>query len=192
MGTDTSSDGSDSSDGTGPQPDCWPRLTEVLYDVASMDDELEWVELYNPCSSPVDLGGLSLGWGGNDYVFGTMQLSGTMAPGECLVVGGPMSTPDNFDPPLGLEQDFDPDLQNSGGTADGIGLFEGPPETIEGATPLDAVIYGGSNTVLPGPSGAVEEPQVGDAPPNQSVRLTALDGPWVIEAEPMPGTCPTE
>ena len=67
-------------------------LSEVFYDASGADNNLEWVELYNPTTGTIDLGGYSLGNGGSDYTYSKVQLSGAMPGGACWVVGGPTSS----------------------------------------------------------------------------------------------------
>ena len=51
-------------------------LSEVFYDAAgSSDNGLEWVELYNPTSSAIDLSEYSLGNGGDYYTYSRVQLT---------------------------------------------------------------------------------------------------------------------
>lgn len=164
------------------------RLSEVFYDVAGgPDDGFEWVELFNSGSTTVVLdGNYSLGWGGSTYGFGTIDLQGSIAPGETFVVGGPSSTAANFSPLF--QQIASPalTLQNGGTTADGVALFAGTATSIGPASiPLDAVIYGVSNDSLlldeSGNPGAVD---VGNAPSGQSLERTP--GGWQIQPAPTP------
>ena len=154
-------------------------LSEVLYDVEGDDDRKEWVEIYNPNTRSVDLRQLSLGHGGNDYTYTRYQLQGEFPAGGCWVVG--VRGADQ-------EDDFVPDLQNSGRTADAIALFDVPAEGIsrEGPIPLDAVIFGGANLneLLPDEEGnRPGHVDVGDAPADSSIERV---GPkeWRIQAEP--------
>lgn len=66
-------------------------LSEVMYDPSSSDDGYEWVELFNNSANMIDLSDFSLGWGGSDYTYGTMQLGGSVASGDYFVIGGPSS-----------------------------------------------------------------------------------------------------
>lgn len=140
-------------------------ITEVFYNPVSGDDGFEWVRLYNGTGASVDLSGYSLGWGGTDYTYGTMQLSGTVAAGACFVVGGPTSNASNGSPAYDLTQKFDPNIQNSGDTADGLALFDIAATAITGSSvPIDAVIYGGANgSNLIDETGSASAPDVGDA-----------------------------
>jgi len=187
--TEGTSTGAESSSG-GTIDECEPILVEVFYDSASGDNNLEWVRLHNPCDSSRDLAGYSLGWGGVDYIYGTLNLAGVVAPGDCFVVGGPMSTGANGNPSLDMAVDLDPDLQNSGATADGVALFDVVAMDIGGAIPIDAVIYGdANNSGLIDSTGLAPLPHVGDAPSGSALYRTALASTWAIDL-PDPGTCP--
>ncbi len=124
-----------------------PILSEVFFDATGGDDQKEWVELYNDGAVAIDLAGYSLGWGGADYTTGTLQLSGTIAPGQYFVIGGPISDATNGNPTFDLSVDFAPDIENSGifTAADGIALFDVTAVSITAATiPIDALIYSGA------------------------------------------------
>lgn len=178
---------------TGEPADCHPRLVEVFYDTQGGENNEQWVKLFNPCDAEVDLADYSLGWGGANYTVGTMDLSGTIAADECFIVGGPQSDGDNAFPTIDLAQDFNPDLEKSGGTADGVALFLGSAGDITTDTiPVDAVIYGGNNSSnLLDAEGNTPDPHVGDAGDTDSIRRTEDVPPtWIVEANPMPGLCP--
>lgn len=172
--------------------DAPPRvlLAEVFYDPAGTDDQLEWVRLYNDGSVPVDLTGWSLAWGGTSWTYGKMDLSGTIPPRSCFVVGGPQSTAANFSPVLDLSQDFNPDIQNSGTTADGVALFQMPASQVQGnSVPKDAVIYGGANTSnLIDETGQANPPDVANSGSARSIRRKA-DGTWEVASTPTPNAC---
>jgi hypothetical protein len=163
-------------------------ITEVLYDIPGVDGSLEWVELLNTGPDPVDLGGYKLGWGGTDYTYGELNLNATML-GVCevYVVGGPLSNETNGNPVFDFAALFDPNIQNSGTTSDGVALFH----YTDPFCPIDVVIYGYSNdnqlideTCFAGPT------DVGDAPSGSSIELTWLDGDWAIQVAPSPNQIP--
>jgi len=164
-------------------------LTEVFYNAVGGDDQLEWVELHNASSRSIDLSGYSLGSGGADYTYSVYQLSGTIAPGGCRVVGGPLSSDANGFPTFGQAVDFFPDIQNSGSPGDGVALFAVPAASITASTvPIDAVIYGPDNlnrlideTGLPG---AVD---VAAAIEGGSIARTASG--WRQQSSPDPNDC---
>ncbi|MCB1055456.1 MAG: endonuclease [Acidobacteria bacterium] len=167
-------------------------LSEVFYDPAGTDDGLEWVEIYNRGTTTVDLSGYSLGAGGLDYTTTLLQLSGSLAPGATFVVGGPTSSAANHNPSLDQAADFNPDLQNSGTTGDGVALFDLPASQVTPSTvPVDAVVYGPDNgSGLIDETGFANGPEVGDAPSGSSIERTDLAGSWQIQAQPTPNTTP--
>ena len=164
-------------------------LSEVFYNPTGGDDGKEWVELLNDSASPINLSGFSLGYGGANYATGKYQLSGTIPPRGCIVVGGPTSETGNFSPSFALSQDFSPDIQNSGTTADAIGIFSGPAASITAsANPIDALVYGGANTNnLRDASGAVNPPNLGDVGTARSAVRSSTG--WFATAAPTPGNC---
>ena len=167
-------------------------LSEVFYDASGTDDGLEWVELFNAGSTTVDLSGYSLGNGGTSYTTSLVQLSGSVAPGQIFVVGGPTSNSTNYDPSLDQSVNFNPDFQNSGTTADGVALFNVAAAQVNGSTvPIDAVIYGGSNgNGLIDETGAASAPEVGDAPSGSSIERVDLAGSWQVQSAPTPNASP--
>jgi len=164
-------------------------LTEVLYDVAGTDDDYEWVEIYNGTMKTIDLAGYSIGSGGLNYTTSSLQLAGTLAPGQCFVIGGPLSDATNYNPVFGQAMDFEPDIQNSGSTADGVALFAVPAAGLKTDTvPVDAVIYGGSNSSgLPDETGKPGEVDAPDASSGNSIQRTASG--WNVQPAPTPGDC---
>lgn len=190
-GGESSSGGPAESESSGePPPDCDPILAEVMYDISGEDDGLEWIRLYNPCAVAVDLSAYSLGWGGTDYTYGTLDLVGSLDAGACTVVGGPTANADNGNPVYGQAVNLEPDPQNSGGTADGVALFVGAAADITMITvPVDAVIYGGANNSgLLDATGAAPAPHVGDAGSGDALRRTGMAA-WEI-GPPNPTECP--
>ncbi len=168
-------------------------LSEVFYDRAGgSDDGYEWVELYHSGTGTIDLSLFSLGNGGTSYTSSTVQLSGTIEPGEVFVVGGPTSDADNGNPIYDQTVDFSPDFQNSGSTGDGVALFNVPAVAITASTvPIDAVIYGPNNdNGLIDETGSANPPEVGDAPGGSSIERTDLGGSWQIQGSPTPNTSP--
>jgi lamin tail-like protein len=167
------------------------EIAEVFYDAVGGDDQLEWVELVNAGDVPVDLAGWSLGWGGADWTSGRQALEGVVDAGARFVVGGPLSTADDASPVFDLAVDLEPDLQNSGATADGVALFAVPADAIAADTlPVDVVVYGEANTSgLVDPSGAVAAVDVADAPGGSSIERGA-DGVWRVQPAPTPGAPP--
>jgi imidazolonepropionase-like amidohydrolase len=167
-------------------------LVEIFYDAESGDDTFEWIKLYNGSGETLDLSGYSVGWGGNDYTSGIVSLTGSLAPGACFVVGGPVSDGTNGNPVYDQVYDLEPDLQNSGSTADGVAVFNMASGNVDESTvPVDAVIYGSSNTNnLIDTTGSPGLPHVGDAPKGQSILRLSVDS-WTINPTPNATACPT-
>ena len=163
-------------------------LSEVLYDVQGSDNGFEWVEIFNDGDAPIDLSSYSIGYGGTHYAAATFQLSGTIQPSEYFVIGGPNSDASNANPVFDIATDFDPDIQNSGATADGIALFNVAAAEIDEFTiPIDVVIYGGTNTNgLIDETGAVGAVDVGDAPGGESIEFDGMG--WTVNVAPNPGS----
>lgn len=166
-------------------------LTEVFYDAPTADDSLEWIELRNDSSATIALTGqYSLGWGGPNYLFGQIDLQGSIAPGEIFVVGGPVSSADNAMPLFQQVAAGGLSLQNSGASADGVALFRLPAASVTAdSLPIDVVVYGTTNdNGLRGPDGTVITPQVEDAPSGSSIELT--DAGWQVQPAPSPNQSP--
>lgn len=166
-------------------------LVEIYFDHTDNDDGYEWVKLYNGTGVAVDLSTYSLGWGGENYLYGTAQLSGTVAAGECFVIGGPQKNAANGNPEYDLAYNLTPDLQNSGATADGVALFNVLATAITTSTvPIDTVVYGTTNSSnLLGPDGKPAPVTAPDTPAAQSIRRIGLSS-WVAEPVPNSVSCP--
>ena len=168
-------------------------ISEVFYDAPGADDGLEWVELFNGTRSTIELSGWLLGFGGADYTTGRMRLSGLIGPGAYFVAGGPHAVAANSAPRFDLLIDIEPDLQNSGATADGIGLFQlDPADITDSSLPHDTVVYGSTNTNgLLDPFGNTNVVHIADAPPGVSLeRISATL--WRHAVEPTPGSGPLD
>ncbi|MCA1779427.1 MAG: lamin tail domain-containing protein, partial [Xanthomonadaceae bacterium] len=109
-------------------------LSEVFYDASGSDDGLEWVELFNAGSTSVDLTGWCLAAGGTDYTWTKFSLATIVGPETTVVVGGPISSLANASPVFAQADDFSPDIQNSGSTADGVALFNLPCSLVDAQT----------------------------------------------------------
>ncbi len=163
-------------------------ITEVLYDVPSGDTGYEWVEIFNGTLETIDLSGYSLANGGTGYGSG-WALQGILTPGQCVVIGGPLTEETNAFPIYHFELDFEPDLQNSGAKADAVALFAVPGGEVTAETvPVDAVIYGTTNdNGLWDESGGPGEVDVNDANSGSSISRFA-DG-WQVTPDPTPNDC---
>jgi hypothetical protein len=166
-------------------------LVEVFYDPPSSDDGLEWVKLYNGTTTSISLDAYSLGWGGADYTNGKVNLSGSVPAGGCFIVGGPFTTEVNGSPVFDQSYNFNPDIQNSGSTADGVALFSLTSANVTSTTvPIDAVLYGDINkNGLLNPSGVPGEVDVAKAPSGHSLLRTSLES-WLHHATPHSIDCP--
>ncbi|HTP10901.1 MAG TPA: lamin tail domain-containing protein, partial [Anaerolineae bacterium] len=171
-------------------------LSEVLYDPVGSDTGLEWVELYNPTGNAIDLNNYSLGNGpeahSGDYLYSVAQLSGTLLPDECWIVGGPTSSSANAFPTFNQIYDFNPDLRNTSGvTASGVALFNLQANAITSSSvPLDAVVYGTSNTMgLIDESGVANPPEVAAATNGKSIERIDITGTWRVQSVPTPNNC---
>ncbi len=169
----------------------YPILSEVFYDPAGSDNNLEWVELFNPTGTPIDLGNYSLGNGGSNYTTSVVQLSGTLPPTSCWVIGGPTSNITNYLPLFNQVIDFSPDFQNGATPADGIALFGVKAISITTSTvPVDAIIYGTTNTSnLIDETGVANPPEAGAATNGKSNERSDLAGSWRIQTVPTPNNC---
>jgi hypothetical protein len=178
-----------------------PLLVEVYYDRAgggpTGDNEYQWVKLYNPTGAAIDLSTYALGWGGANYAFGTLQLSGTIEADGCFVVGGPLSSEDNGNPVYDQAEDLDPNLGRGVDGASGVALFDITADAIEADTvPIDAVIYsnisGTANTNgLMDETGETGEVNITGVGENQSIRrLDKTIKLWERNFEPTPNECP--
>ena len=164
-------------------------ITEVLYNVPGDDTQFEWVEIYNGTGGTVDMSEYSLANGGTDYTYMVAQLQGTVADGDCYVVGGPVSVPENYNPVFDMAYDFPNDIQNSGDKADGVALFHLTASQVNASSiPIDAVIYGDTNANgLIDASGTAPAPHVGNAPAGSSIERQG--NAWAIQPIPTPNDC---
>jgi hypothetical protein len=164
-------------------------LSEVLADVTGTDSTYEWVELYNASGVAIDATGMKLRVANSAAGYSdALTLQGTVAPGQCVVVGGPNVAAGTPAVTYFYAGDFSPDLGNAtGGAADGLALATATGDVV------DDVLYGGQNTDgLTDENGAVPASgDVGAAPTNQTIERTApgLAGPWQVQATPSPGDC---
>jgi hypothetical protein len=122
-----------------------------------------------------------------------MQLVGSVASGECHLVGGPLGNAASGFPGMVVfdqAQDFNQDMQNSGADADGVAIFDVPAAAITANTvPVHAVIYGPANTNgLLDESGAAGNVDIADQPDETSLRMNE-DGTWSANPDPTPTVC---
>jgi hypothetical protein len=161
-------------------------ISEVFYDAVGVDDGDEWVEIYNGGPGAIDLTGYSLASAGTSYV-AFADLSGTIEPGGCLVVGGPISDDENGNPVYDIEVNFTPDLQNSGLTADAVAIWA---NFLEDPAPVDAVIYGGTNgNALIDEEGDVGEVDIRDVTSGTSIERHSPTTWGFLSRTPTPNDC---
>jgi len=119
----------------------------LFYDQVGAAAGIEWIEIYNPGDTFVDLSNYSVGSGGTDYTSNTLQLGAvTIAPKGTVVIGGPTSDAANYSPDFAQAIDTG-GFQNGGAESDGVALFFGQASSIMATTrPIDKVVYDSPNT----------------------------------------------
>jgi len=169
-------------------------LSEIVYDAFGTDPGKEWIEVLNNGTAAAQLRCFTIGSGAASYTASTPALPmRTVAPGECLVIGGPT---DCGGVPCGVATDFTPDLPNTSSVATpGVGIFRGTSITAT-SVPLDAVVYGMGTPMLLSPSGTVfTAPSVGAAVPTTTAARSierfgaAVAATWRVQNTPTPGVC---
>ena len=165
-------------------------ISEALVDPSGQDLDLEWIEIFNGTDGTIDLSEYSLGSGGTDYTYSTVQLTGNLEPGDCFIVGAGSSSDINGNAVADQKIDFNPDFQNGGSTADGVALFKlQVSEIAADSIPTDVLIYGTTNkSELLGPTGEVIEPHTGKASKGHAY-IRDAEGLWTSSAEMSPGNC---
>ena len=164
-------------------------ISEVFYDAPGADNELEWVELFNGSAATVVLDDWSLAFGGSSYANAVVALEGSLPPNAYFVIGGPQSSMGNGGPIFDQIHNFQPDLQNSGVTADAVALFNLEAGAVDSSDiPFDAVIYGTTNSSgLLDNLGRSTTVHVTDVLAGQSIeRLSRLA--WQLRNNPQPST----
>jgi hypothetical protein len=164
-------------------------IAEVFYNDTQYSDGEQWVRLYNWTSATIDLSQYSLGAGTASYMETMAQLTGSIAPGGCFVVGGPTSNLYNGAPVYSEVLHFLPNLPMGGSSGAGLALFSVPASNIAAATvPVDALVYGDANAAgLLGPLGTAAAPATEDAIAGTSLLLQ--NGVWTDNLAPSPGAC---
>lgn len=177
-------------------------LSEVLYDALGADEGWEWIELWNGGKTPIDLTQYFLAATASsmdiNYRAMTTALAGTLMPGDCKLVGGPMADPmaNGLAPNFAFHQavQFNPSLPNGTalGVADtsvGAALMKGDPNQLANATLVDVVIYGKASRGIKDEAGGTMRVDVGYVPfPKQTLERV---GPasWRIQDKPSGGSC---
>ena len=131
-----------------------PVIDEIFYDADGSDEGWEYVILCNPTEEEVDFTGWELQWGGPDFSYGYLDLTGLSIPAVATLILG-----ESLVPGADVTVDFDPALQNGGTESDGIRL------TNSQGSVIDAVIYDSPNSNgLPGDDTLVPYPDEMCAP----------------------------
>ncbi len=173
-------------------------IAEVFYGdapVPSPGDHSQWVKLVNVTEAAIDLGDYKIGAGRTSYRDTTAPLSGVLAPGTCVIVGGPESSLGNGAPQLGLLHDFDPDLPRVDAHQPAVGVAllavaAGGSANPTDLVPIDAVVAGGDGTtVLLGAGGLPAARAVTTLTGGHTLgRRDATT--WIDQARPTPTDCP--
>jgi large repetitive protein len=201
----------DSNAGDAPCPAKKIFIAEALVNPVGTDAGFEWVMLYNAGDEEADLSGYAVGFGGAATYSGTgsgrVTLSGSLAPGQCVLVqeggsaegnGSPALSP----PPAGFAAPVTIDFPGSNGMQlpssepDAIALFSPSSPSV----PIDVVVYKqGETSATPVPSTFIGK----DGTP-ANVMLFAADtlegkgmrrasaNSWTVNPAGMtPNVCPT-
>jgi hypothetical protein len=165
-------------------------VAEIFYEGTLSTDGLQWVRLYNTTPNPIDLSLYSLGAGHASYVETTVQLSGTIAPSSCFVVGGPQSVFDNGYPTYNQFVHITPNIPLGGSNGAGVGVFGVPASRLDATTvPVDSVVWGATNGghLLARDGSDAKSAMTSDVYPGDS--LMRLGASWVDEYPPVPSSC---
>jgi hypothetical protein len=176
-------------------------LAEIFYGGDGGSAHAQWVKLVNASSAPIDLSSYVVAGGSGGYGDTIAALTGLLDAGQCRVVGGPDSTPDNGSPTYDQVLDFSPDIpQPTGDVSVGVGLFSTPAggtgaasaaAAVNTAVPVDAVVVGADNGAdFLAPDGTLAIPAVGSVTSGSSLARQGIDA-WLVRAVPAPADCPT-
>lgn len=191
VGACTESTGGDPAGGglpiAAPAPaaeDCL-ELSEVFVQPASTAPAgQQWVRVRNTCARPVETDGIQLRWTFRHgwAAGGTIDLGdlGEIDGGECVTIGGTVSSVHNYQPSFDLAAEMTPPMQVGLVSAEGVGLFSGDAA-------FASVVYGAENLLgIVGESGGPET-SVGYLPPGHSLWRTG--GIWYDSDHPSPHSC---
>lgn len=190
------SGGGSGAGGSGGNPPRALVLNEVDYENPTLDT-MEFIEIFNPGSTAAQLDDIHLvlvnGASSANTEYARFALSGTLGPGQYLVVGSPAVVV----PPTAKSVLFDLDenqIQNAGDAPDAIGLLD----VSKGAL-VDALSYGGevrdgaisgagSFDFVEGSATTVTDPGVGAMirVPNGNDTNDAI-ADWQLTQTPTPG-----
>jgi len=165
------------------------EIAEVLADPIGEDDQLQWIKLRNRSTLPIDLSGYQLKAGQGSYDLVSVNLSGTIPAGSCMVIGGPVQSGSNSEPIFGLPLDFSPNLPFGGGQATGFALFDGNATPVGGVlTPVDTMLVGPANDArLLGPDAEIAAPFCGT--PISGMSAVRNGAASCVQAVMQPASC---
>ncbi len=169
-------------------------INEVDYDQPGVDTA-EFVELFNGSASTIDCSALALVFvnGANNVEYGRTPLSGSLAPGEYLVVAS--TTVAAIDPSAKVIHFANPKDNIQNGSPDGIILLDTTAKTV-----IDSISYAGAITaatvtglgatvnLVRGTTATATDKgtvSIGRIPNGQSTGDDSKD--WVSSATPTPG-----
>jgi hypothetical protein len=161
------------------------EVAEVMADPIGSDDGVQWVKIRNNSAMPIDLSSYQLRAGESNYGLVSVQLTGTLPAGSCVVIGGSQQVGANF----AQSVDFTPNLPHTGTQAAGIALFDRNAAMVGGVqTPVDTMLIGANNGArLLGPDGEVANPYCGAQVPGMSSLRTGAR--TCVQAQMQPTAC---
>lgn len=164
-------------------------IAEVLSDPIGDDDQLQWIKLRNSGSLPIDLTGYSLRSGQGNYDLVSIELTGSIPAGGCVVIGGPIQSGANGEPVYSQLVNFTPDLPHAGDQAAGFAVFDRSAAPAGGVqTPVDTMLVGVHNSArLLGPDAEIATPHCGPPAAGLSARRTAAG--TCVSAVMQPNAC---
>ncbi len=165
------------------------EIAEVLADPQGGDDGLQWIKLRNRSAAELDLSGYRLQAGQANYDLITVDLMGSIPPGGCAVIGGPVQSSSNGDPVFEQVIDFAPNLPHVGTQAAGFAVFDRNASPVAGIlAPVDTMLVGVENhTQLLGPDAEIATPHCG-RPLSGMSALRTPEG-TCVQAQMQPRAC---
>jgi len=150
----------------------------------------QWIKLRNLTSLPIDLTRYRLQAGQSNYGLVMVPLTGTLAPGRCAVIGGPVASAANGLPVFDQSVNFTPDLPAQGDNAAGYAVFDTTGATVGGVRPpVDTILVGAHNNgLLLGAGGQIAVPGCAAVPAGATARRTGAA--QCISSVPQPNQCP--
>jgi len=170
-----------------PSPASCLRLAEVFVTPVGDPEDRQWVKIVNICDEEISTDRALVRWTkpGKGWANNGILLAGITAigPGQCAIVGGGDSVPENFMPNIDLPISFTPPTLDDGAReVAGIGLFDSLAPF--GTLPWDAVAYGKGVATFPDAHGKSASPVVVKMKDGHS--LVRNHGGWHDSANPSP------